>query len=48
MMKRFLIIFRDHNKSVIVQAPTRDDAMGCVIGKIDSCEEVSENFHLFM
>ncbi len=43
-MKRFLIIFRDHNKSVIVQAPTRDYAMHLVIGKIASCEEVGENF----
>lgn len=46
-MKRFLVIFNDHNKSVIVQAATRDEAMHLVIGKIASCEEVNENFHLF-
>ena len=46
-MKHFLIVFSDYHRSVIVKASTRDEAMSYVIGKIASCEEVSENFHLF-
>ena len=43
-MKRFLIIFRDDTPSTIVEARSRDDAMGSVVGPIASCEEIGGNF----
>lgn len=46
-MKHFLIVFSDYHMPVIIKASTRDEAMGYVIGKIASCEEVSEDFHIF-
>lgn len=45
-MKRFLIIFRDDTPSTIIYAPSRDAAMGYVVGPISSCEEVNGNFRL--
>ena len=47
-MKKFVIIYRHSGKieSRIVEALTRDYAMGCVCGFIYSCEEAQSNIDI--